>query len=132
MNYLLNSTVIIDYAVSYEPGARIVDELFSGGGDLLTCDVVACEALSGGRPEELVFVRALLDTLQYVTLDPEGARWAGERRRERIDAGRRKPSVGDTLIAALAWRTGATVVTRNARDFEAFDVPVLGYGAPLP
>jgi predicted nucleic acid-binding protein len=35
------------------------------------------------------------------------------------------------LIAAVAHSLGATVVTRNARDFEAFDVPVLGYGDPV-
>jgi predicted nucleic acid-binding protein len=131
VNYLLDSTVIIDYAVSYQPGIEIVDKLFAEGGDLLTCDVVACEALSGGHPEELVFVRALLDALEYVSVDPGGARWAGDRRHERIDAGRRKPGIGDALIAGLAWRLGATVVTRNAKDFEGFDIPVLGYGAPL-
>jgi predicted nucleic acid-binding protein len=31
-------------------------------------------------------------------------------------------------VAAVAWRTGATIVTRNARDFEAYGVPVLAYG----
>jgi predicted nucleic acid-binding protein len=31
-------------------------------------------------------------------------------------------------IAAVAHSLGATVVTRNAKDFEAFDVAVLGYG----
>jgi predicted nucleic acid-binding protein len=128
MNYLLDSTVIIDYAVSYQPGLEIVDKLFSGGADLYTCDVVTCEALSRGGPEELVFVRSLLDALEYVAIDPDGARWAGDRRRERTEAGARKPSVGDTLIAAVAWRLGATVVTRNARDFAAFQVPVLEYG----
>ena len=38
------------------------------------------------------------------------------------------PDVGNSLIAALAWRMKATVVTRNPADFEAFGVPVLGYG----
>jgi predicted nucleic acid-binding protein len=132
MNYLLDSTVIIDYAVSYQPGVEIVDRLFSGGGDLYTCDVVTCEALSRGGTDELVFVRSILDALEYVAVDPDGARWAGDRRRERIHAARSKPGVGDALIAALAWRLGATVVTRNARDFAAFEIPVLDYGTPLP
>jgi predicted nucleic acid-binding protein len=34
------------------------------------------------------------------------------------------------VVAALAHSLGATVVTRNAKDFAAFDVPVLGYGDP--
>jgi hypothetical protein len=45
-------------------------------------------------------------------------------------AGRKKPSIGDALVAALAHSLSATVVTRNAKDFEALDAPVLGYGRP--
>ena len=72
----------------------------------------------------------MLQALDFVALSPAGAQWAGDRRRERIQAGRSKPSTTDALIAALAHSLGATVVTRNAKDFEAFDVPVLGYGLP--
>jgi predicted nucleic acid-binding protein len=63
-----------------------------------------------------------------VALSPDDAAWAGDARRELIKEGRRKPSTADALIAALAHSLGATVVTRNTRDFEAFDIPVLGYG----
>lgn len=73
----------------------------------------------------------LLDALEFVALSPDGARWVGDRRRERIEAGRGKPSTADALIAALAKSLGATVVTRNAKDFAAFDVRVLGYGQPI-
>jgi len=91
------------------------------------CDVVTCEAMSGGTPEGREGIRVLLDALEYVALDPEGARWAGERRAERAPGGSRR-HLGDALIAGLAWRLGATIVTRNSRDFEAYGVPVLGYG----
>ena len=64
---------------------------------------------------------------EYVALDPEGARWAGERRAERAPGGSRR-HLGDALIAGVAWRLGATIVTRNPRDFEAYGVPILGYG----
>lgn len=73
---------------------------------------------------------ALLSALEFVALPPEGAAWAGDARRRRIEAGRTKPGTADALIAAVAHALGATVVTRNAKDFEAFDVPVLGYGLP--
>jgi predicted nucleic acid-binding protein len=132
MRYVLDSTVLIDYRDDYPPGLRIMDRLVAEGGELYTCDVVTCETLSGGRAEERDLIRSTLDALEYVAIDPDGARWAGERRRERIESGRRKPGVSDALIAALAWRLGATVVTRNARDFEAFGVPVLGYGPLIP
>jgi predicted nucleic acid-binding protein len=87
--------------------------------------------LSKGRIDEVRVARNLLEALEFVALGPDDAQWAGDRRRAEIEAGRRKPSTTAALIAALAHSLGATVVTRNAKDFEAFDVPVLGYGAPF-
>lgn len=132
MTYVLDTTVIVDHVRGYAPGIEILARLFDGSASLVICDVVTCEALSRGDPDEQQYVRSLLDAFEYVAIDPDGARWAGDRRRERTEAGARKPSVGDTLIAAVAWRLGATVVTRNGRDFAAFDVPVLDYGTSLP
>ena len=130
MTYLLDSTVIIDYIIGYPPGDEIVERLFSETSQLYTCDVVTCEALSRGTGQDLRVARSLLKALEYVSLPPEGARWAGDQRRKSIEAGRRKPSTTDVLIAAVAHTLGATVVTRNAQDFESFGVPVLGYGDP--
>lgn len=130
MSYVLDSTVIIDYCIGYKPGEEMVERLFGQPQELYVCDVVTCEALSKGRAEELRLARSLLDALEYVALAPDGAAWAGDRRREAIESGTRKPSTTDALIAALAHTLGATVVTRNAKDFAAFDVPVLGYGDP--
>ncbi len=126
--YLLDTTVLIDHAHGNLDGEDIVRKLFAEAADMYTCDVVACEALSRGGENELEAVAALLLALEYVALSPDGARWAGDQRRRRIAAGRSKPSTGDALIAALAHVLGATVVTRNVKDFQAFDVPVMGYG----
>lgn len=127
MSYLLDSTVIIDFVIGYPPGDEIVERLFAQSEELYVCDVVTCESLSKGAPEQLAVVRSLLKALEYVALSPDGASWAGDVRRERIAAGRSKLSTGDALVAALAHSVGATVVTRNAKDFEALGVPVLGY-----
>lgn len=128
MSYVLDSTVVIDYCIGYKPGEDMVERLFGQPQELYVCDVVTCEALSKGRPEEVRLAWSILDALEFVALPPEGAAWAGDRRRERIASGQAKPSTTDALIAALAHTLGATVVTRNAEDFAAFDVPVLGYG----
>jgi predicted nucleic acid-binding protein len=128
VGYVLDSTVIIDFVVGYPPGEELVERLFAQYEPLYVCDVVTCESLSKGRADEVGVARNLLQALEYVALAPEDARWAGDRRRIEIEAGRRKPSTSDALIAALARGLGATVVTRNAKDFAAFDVPVLGYG----
>mgnify|MGYP001825584654 FL=1 len=81
-------------------------------------------------PFERDLIVRLLDALEYLAIDPEAARWAGDRRRELRAQGRRAP-LGDSLIAAVAWRMNATVVTRNPRDFELYGVAVLGYGDPV-
>ena len=128
MSYVLDSTVIIDYVLGYKPGEEIVERLFGQSEALYIGDVVTCECLSRGTPEDLGVARSMLQALEYVTLSPDDAAWAGDARRTRIEAGRRKPSTTDALIAALARSVGATVVTRNGRDFDAFDVPVLAYG----
>ncbi|MEA2623358.1 MAG: hypothetical protein QOH61_2268 [Chloroflexota bacterium] len=131
MRYLLDSTVLIDYSHDHPWGREIMERLFAESSELYTCAVVACETLSGGSPEQREAIRSALGALEYVAVNPEGAAWAGDRRRERIEAGHRKPSLGDALIAGVAWTLDATIVTRNARDFEAFGIPVLGYGPQL-
>lgn len=128
MKYLLDTTVVIDHALGDYAGMQVVRRLFAETGDLYTCDVVTCETLSRGSDDERASVRTLLSALEYVAMPPEAAAWAGDRRRDLIESGRRKPSVGDALVAGVAWRLGAIVVTRNVRDFEHLGVPVLGYG----
>ena len=130
MNYVLDTTLVIDHAEGYRPALELIDRLFAETAELYVCDVVTCEALSSGDDYAIGVKRTLLDALEYVALAPDGARWAGDQRRMRRVAGRRAASTTDALIAALAHSLGATVVTRNAKDFEAFDVPVLGYGLP--
>jgi predicted nucleic acid-binding protein len=126
MSYLLDSTLIIDCSLGDEAGMAALERLFETTAELYTCEVVTCETLSGGTPEGREAVLATLKALEYVAVDPEAARWAAERRSER-SAGTSRRHLGDALIAGLAWRLGATIVTRNLRDFEAYGVPVLGY-----
>ncbi len=91
-----------------------------------TCDVVVSEALSGGSDDHIEVVSRLLAPLEYVATDPIAARRAGEARRTRHMAGG-KLGVGDALIAAVAGRLGATIVTRNRGDFERQGAAVLAY-----
>jgi predicted nucleic acid-binding protein len=128
VTYVLDSTAIIDYVTGYPPGEALLDRLAADTADLYVCDVVVCEVLSKGGPRERAVVQGILDGLEYVAIPPESARWAADQRRATIEAGHRKPSTTDALVAAAAKSLGATVVTRNAKDFEAFDVPILGYG----
>ena len=126
MNYLLDTTVLLDFAHDRPGALDLVDRLFTEAATLYTCDVVTCEALSGGDALEQRVIRGVLDALEYVAIAPSHARWAAEARR----SGRSTPgarSLADALIAATAWGLAATVVTRNPRDFERLGIPVLPY-----
>jgi predicted nucleic acid-binding protein len=125
MRYLMDTTLLIDHA-SGRPGAvAVVRELFSEPNDLLVCDAVVAEALSGGSDRAIQAISALIDALEFVSTHPDAARWAGaSRRRLRRTSPRH---LGDAIIAGVAWFNDAIVVTRNPRDFEIQGVRVRGY-----
>ena len=125
MRYLLDTTLLIDHASGHPGALSLVRELFSEPSDLLVCDAVIAEALTGGSDRALVRISALIDALEYVSTHPDAARWAGaSRRRLRQTSPRR---LGDALIAGVAWFHDAAVVTRNPHDFEIQGVRVVGY-----
>lgn len=126
MRYLLDTTLIIDHAHGNESAMRLLHRLYEQGAELLTCDVVVCEALSGGTDEHRAVVSRLLAPLDFVATDPDTARAAGAARLARHQAGG-KLGLGDALIAALARATDATIVTRNRPDFERQGASVLSY-----
>ena len=125
MRYLLDTTVIVQYALGMPAATDLVWRLFEETGQIHTCDVVTCEALTGGTAEERAAIASLLDALEYIALAPWDARVAADLRRT---AGRSSGrTLGDALIAALALANDATVVTRNRPDFARMGVPVLEY-----
>lgn len=126
MRYLLDTTLILDHAHGYPPAMALLHRLYEDGAELFTCDVVLCEALSGGSDEHLAVVSRLLEPLDFVATDPTAARRAGEVRLRRHRSGG-KLGLGDALIAAVAAGLDATVVTRNRPDFERQGASVLTY-----
>jgi predicted nucleic acid-binding protein len=130
MPYLLDTTLVIDHAADRPGALALVQRLFEETADLFTCDAVVAEACSRGSDEELAAIVTMIRALEYVATDPDAARWAGEARRR---GGRTSPrTLGDALIAGVAWSVGATIVTRNPDDFVRMGVPVLAYEADEP
>ena len=127
MRYLLDTTLLIDHAADRPGAVALARRLFEETADLYTCDAVVAEACSRGGDDELAAIGAMIQALEYVSTHPDAARWAGEARRR---GGRTSPrTLGDALIAGVAWSLGATVVTRNPDDFVRLGVPVLAYEA---
>ena len=127
---LLDTTLLIDYSINLPGAVATVRRLFAEADDLLVCDAVVAEALSKGTEGERRIIGNLIDAVEYVAADPAAAKWAGEARRLRGATGPR--TLGDALIAAVAWSFGATVVTRNPDDFVRMGVSVLAYEAHAP
>ncbi len=130
MRYLLDTTLLMDHAADRPGAVALARRLFEETADLYTCDAVVAEACSRGGDDELAAIGAMVQALEYVSTHPDAARWAGEARRR---GGRTSPrTLGDALIAGVAWSLGATVVTRNPDDFVRMGVPVLAYEAEAP
>ena len=130
MPKLLDTTLLIDHSTDLPGAVATVRRLFEEADDLLVCDAVVAEALSSGTPDERRTIASLIRAVDYVSTTPEAAAWAGEARRLRGASGPR--TLGDALIAGVAWSLGATVVTRNPDDFVRMGVPVLAYEAEAP
>ena len=126
MRYLLDTTLIVDHAHGHEPAMALLQRLYEEGAELFTCDVVVCEALSGGSDDHRSVISRLLDPLDFVATDATAARAAGAARLARHQAGG-KLGLGDALIAAVARGLDATIVTRNRPDFERRGASVLTY-----
>ncbi len=126
MRYLLDTTLLIDHAVGDAAAIELLGRLFEEGHELYTCDVVTCEALSRGEPEDLRHISNLLDALEYVSTTPPAARRAAAARYERQSAGGKR-ALGDALIAGVAVELNAVIVTRNRRDFERPEIRTLAY-----
>jgi predicted nucleic acid-binding protein len=125
VRYLLDTTLLIDHAKGRPGVLDLVRKLFEEPNDLFVCDVVVVEALSGGSEVERGGLNALLRAIEYISIPPEAAAWAGASRHARRAVGPR--SLADALIAGLASTLRAAVITRNPADFERQGVPVLAY-----
>ena len=129
MPRILDTMMLIDYASDLPGAVAMLERLFAEADDLLVCDAVVAEASSKGTDDERRAIASLIDAVEYVSTSPAAAKWAGEARRLRGAASPR--TLGDAIIAGVAWSRGATVVTRNPDDFVRMGVPVLVYDADV-
>jgi len=136
MRWLIDSDVLIEG----ERGNPDFNAWLATCEEVATADIVRAEFLLGvhlvldqvkrGRGERFYSEKITrLASLPNETADYElAAKLAGEARR----TGQGKPSLPDALLAAIAIRTGATVATRNLKDFQALGCDCKNPLANLP
>lgn len=126
MRYMLDTTFAIDYLRDEPASVARFANFFEVGDEPYVNEVVLCELAVGmastDDPRFLAFVRAV----SFVQPPPEGALQAGAWRREARRRGRTL-SLSDSLIAAAADLLGATILTRNLRDFALTPVRAIAY-----
>lgn len=126
MRLVLDSTFLIDHlrgeAAAVSELARILDF----GDEPIVIEIIVCEVRAGLLPEAERHLVALLEPMEFVQPDPGTAMRAGRWRAE-LRARGSTLSLADALIAAAADSMGATVLTRNLRDFSLTPVPVQTY-----
>ncbi len=120
---LIDTDVLVDHLRGLEQAKRFLRGRRESG-DLLYCSVIThAELLAGARPSEEPLLRALLRTLQAVTINEAIAEQAGLYCRQYAKShGLLLP---DALIAASAKSASATLVTLNAKHFPMKDIQVL-------
>ena len=122
----LDTTFAIDFLRGEPAALSRIARLFEVGDTPIVNDVVVCELATGAPSVGDPGLEAFLRAVEYVQPGPDVAvlagEWRGEAKRRGVTL-----SVPDALIAACAARVGATVLTRNARDFAGMPVAVEAY-----
>jgi len=122
--YLLDTSTIIDYAKSREPLSTRLRTMMAGVDEFGICAVPIAEFVTGLLPHERVIWRPFFDGLHFWPISSDAAIQAGRWRWEFARRGTAL-SLPDALIAAVAWRVGAMVITNNLKDFTMPEISAI-------
>jgi predicted nucleic acid-binding protein len=120
MKLVVDASILIDHINGRVPAARaFIYDARDRGDDLWSSYVVRTEVLAGMRPGEEQRTYELLSVLNWAPVDraeSEAAAALGRRH------GRANPGIDtpDLLLAELAQRLGAELVTMNIKHFPMF------------
>lgn len=113
--YLLDSVILIDHLRGIEAATRWLGKLRDG--EAVLSVITRAEVLSGGTEEEAIGALELCDEFECVPLTKDDATNAAALRRKH---GWKLP---DAFQAAVAFRFGLKLVTRDLRGFDGKKYP---------
>jgi len=117
VKYAVDASVLIDYLREYRPAVELFERLAEDEAQLVSSYVIRTEVLSGVRRGEERGTRALLDLIEWLPVGEPESEAAGAlgRRYLKVNPGIDTP---DLLLAELAERLGAEVLTTNVKHFR--------------
>ena len=125
--YLLDTTAMIDISKGIEPISTMIQGWLAGSNEVGICGVVVAEFFAGIQLAERARWVSFIDRLTFWDVTRWIAIQAGIYRYRYARLGT-KLSTPDTLIAAVAVNVGATLVTRNVKDFPMNELSLLPFG----
>ena len=113
MSFVLDTDAIVHFVKDDAQAIEVLSPIFASE-MLIVPSIVVVELWSSAKASkaEMVTIAAFLDSTLIMSLDRELGKLAGELRRDH------RLSLGDSIIAATALAMGATLLTRNVRDFK--------------
>ena len=126
MRYVLDTTFIVDHLRGERAARDRLAQIVDLGDEPFVTDVIVAESWTGAHADRDPDLEALLQFIEFVQPGQETAMLAGRWRSDLRRRGRTL-ALGDSLIAASAHHLGATVITRNVRDFTQTPIRVEDY-----
>ena len=117
MKYAIDTSVLIDHLRGYPDAVELLDHLLDEDARVLSPYVVGLEVLAGMRPGEEPATYELLDLIEWFPLAETECDAAGALGRQYLPANE-GIDTPDLLLAELAKRQGAEVLTNNIKHFR--------------
>lgn len=125
-DYLLDTTVIIDYFRNKSGIPELLEKFCSEGGLLCCSPINIVEVYTGMKDKERTATEEFLNSLECYDITREIANLAGKLKREYSNKGITL-STPDILIAATAIKKQLILVTNNVKHFPIDELMMYSY-----
>jgi predicted nucleic acid-binding protein len=120
---LIDTDIAIDHFHGHRAALNYLEEILTAGEVIAISVVTLTELMAGMRPNEDERTEKLLRLFTLITVDEAIGRKAGAYLNR---FGRsHNLELGDALIAASAFATGAELITRNIKHYPMEDIHII-------